>query len=101
MESNQNRKFKMSVEDRAYAREYQRCRYNSDEVYREKALNRLAISREHRAKENMLGMINACLIKKLENGPLQSGFGIHVKKSRGRPRQIDANGNRYFKPRVW
>lgn len=83
------------MEDKcAYHREYQRVRYHSDPTFRQKAIDR---SRNTRSK-NRRHQIVECILTKILQGPKPFDYLIYIPKKRGRPKQIDENGVRYFRP---
>jgi hypothetical protein len=88
--------YKRSDEDRLYMREYQRTRYRQDSEFRQDAVDRTKRVRDKKSAEQKIGKLIACLLKKIEKGPLCEGFGVYIPKRRGRPRKIDENGNRFF-----
>ena len=88
--------YKRSDEDRLYMREYQRDRYRHDAAFRQDAVDRTKRSRDKKSAEQKMGKLMACLLKKIEKGPLDEGVGVYTPKRRGRPRKIDENGNRFF-----
>ena len=91
-----DRQYKMSDEKREYIREYMRERYRLDAEFRQYAINRTKHTRDRKNAKNTIGILEASLLNKIEKGPIQEGFGEYIPKKRGRPRQIDENGNRFF-----
>ncbi len=91
-----DRQYKMSDEKREYIREYMRERYRLDAEFRQYAINRTKHTRDRKNAKNTMGILSSCLLNKIEKGPIQEGFGEYTPKKRGRPRQIDENGNRFF-----
>jgi hypothetical protein len=91
-----DRQYKMSDEKREYIREYMRERYRLDAEFRKDAINRTKHTRDRKNAKNTIETLEAILLKKIEKGPLHERFGEYIPKRRGRPRQIDENGNRFF-----
>jgi hypothetical protein len=91
-----DRQYKMTDEKREYIREYMRERYRLDAEFRQYAINRTKHTRDRKNAKNTIGILSSCLLNKIEKGPLPERVGEYIPKRRGRPRQIDENGNRFF-----